>query len=68
MRKVILSLGLVVGILALAVGLWGLVVTPYDRLLPVPYRFISFGVVAMMGTLVLLVITFAHGARAGDVD
>jgi hypothetical protein len=68
MRKVILALGLGVGLLALAVGIWGLVVTPYDRLLPVPYRFMSFGATAMMGALTLLVITFAHGARAGDIE
>ena len=68
MRKVILSIGLAVGLVALAVGIWGLAVTPYDHLTPYPYRFVSFGAVAMMGTLVLLVISFAHGARAGDVD
>ena len=68
MRKVILSLGLAVGLVALAVGIWGLAVTPYDHLTPYPYRFISFGATAMMGTLLLLVITFAHGARAGDIE
>ena len=68
MRKVILSLGLAVGLVALAVGIWGLVVTPYDHLTPYPYRFISFGATAMMGALTLLVITFAHGARAGDIE
>ncbi|GAA3567587.1 hypothetical protein GCM10022197_24680 [Microlunatus spumicola] len=68
MRKVILTLGLVVGIIALGVGIVGLVMTPYDHLTPYPYAFVSYGAVAMMGTLVLLVITFAHGTRAGDVD
>ena len=51
-----------------AVGLFGLVTTPYDHVVPVPNRIISYGAVAMMGTLVLLVITFAHGTRAGDID
>ena len=68
MRKVILSLGLVVGIIAFGVGIWGLAATPYDHVVPVPYKIVSFGVVAMMGTLVLLVITYAHGTRAGDID
>ena len=68
MRKVILSLGFVVGIVALGVGIWGLAATPYDHVVPVPYKIISFGAVAMMGTLVLLVITYAHGTRAGDLD
>ena len=68
MRKVILSLGLAVGIVALGVGIVGLIVTPYDHVVPVPYRIISYGAVAMMGTLLLLVITFAHGTRAGDID
>ena len=68
MRKVILSLGLVIGLIALAVGIGGLVVTPYDHVVPVPYRIISFGAVAMMGTLLLFVIVFAHGTRAGDID
>lgn len=68
MRKVILSLGLVVGLVALAVGIWGLAATPYDHVVPVPYRIVTFGAVAMMGTLVLLVITFAHGTRAGDLN
>jgi hypothetical protein len=68
MRKVILSSGLVVGLVALAVGIWGLATTPYDHLTPYPYAFVSFGAVAMMGTLLLLVITFAHGTRAGDLD
>jgi hypothetical membrane protein len=68
MRKVILSLGLVVGIVALGVGIFGLATTPYDHVVPVPYKIVSFGAVAMMGTLVLLVITYAHGTRAGDID
>ena len=68
MRKVILTIGLVVGIVALGVGIFGLAVTPYDHLTPYPYAFVSYGAVAMMGTLVLLVITFAHGTRAGDID
>ena len=68
MRKVILSLGLAVGLAAWVVGIWGLAATPYDHVVPVPYKIVSFGVVAMMGTLVLLVITYAHGARAGDND
>lgn len=68
MRKVILTSGLVLGIVALGVGIWGLVVTPYDHLTPYPYAFVSWGAVAMMGTLLLLVITFAHGTRAGDID
>jgi hypothetical protein len=66
MRKVILSLGLVVGLLTWATGIWGLATTPYDHVVPVPYRIVSFGATAMMGTLVLLVITYAHGTRAGD--
>jgi len=28
----------------------------------------AFGASAMMGTLLLLVITFAHTTRAGDID
>ena len=68
MRKVILGSGLVVGIIAWAIGIYGLVVTPNPHLVPVPYRVISFGATAMMGTLLLLVIAFAHGSRAGDVD
>lgn len=68
MRKVILTSGLVLGIVALGVGIWGLVVTPYDHLTPYPYAFVSWGAVAMMGTLLLLVITFAHGTRTGDID
>lgn len=68
MRKVILSLGLAVGIAAWAVGLFGLVTTPYDHVVPVPYRIVTFGAITMMGTLVLLVIVFAHGTRAGDID
>jgi hypothetical protein len=68
MRKVILSSGLVVGLIALAVGIFGLATTPYDHVVPVPYKIVSFGAVAMMGTLVLLVITYAHGTRAGDID
>jgi hypothetical protein len=66
-RKVILSVGLVVGIIALGTGIWGLATTPYDHVLPVPYRIISFGAVGMMGTLLLFVITFAHGSSAGDI-
>jgi hypothetical protein len=68
MRKVILSLGLAIGIIALGTGIFGLATTPYDHVVPVPYRIISFGAVAMMGTLLLLVIVFAHGTRAGDID
>lgn len=68
MRKVILSLGLVVGIAAWAVGLVGLATRPYDHVVPVPYDIVSWGVVTMMGTLILLVIVFAHGTRAGDID
>ncbi|MGI3783515.1 MAG: hypothetical protein ACRYG2_22345 [Janthinobacterium lividum] len=68
MRKVILSSGLVLGVIALAVGIFGLATTPYDHVVPVPYRIISFGVVSMMGTLLILVVTFAHGTRAGDFD
>jgi hypothetical protein len=65
-RKVILTSGLVLGIIALAVGIYGLVVTPYDHLTPYPYAFVSYGAVAMMGTLLLLVITFAHASNAGN--
>lgn len=68
MRKVILTIGLVVGIVALGVGIFGIAVTPYDHLTPYPYPFVSYGAVAMMGALLLLVITFAHGTRAGDID
>ena len=68
MRKVILGLGLVVGIAAWAVGLIGLFTTPNLRLQPIPNEVAAFGVTAMMGTLLILVITFAHGTRAGDVD
>lgn len=68
MRKVILSLGLVVGLAAWAVGLWGLATTPYEHVVPIPNRITAFGATAMLGTIVLLVIVFAHGARAGDVD
>jgi hypothetical protein len=68
LRKVILSLGLVVGIIAWAVGIYGLVTTPNPHLIPIPDRVTTFGVVAMMGTLLLLVIVFAHGTRAGDMD
>jgi hypothetical protein len=67
-RKVILTLGLVVGLAALAVGIVGLAITPYNHLTPYPYPIVSYGAVAMMGALLLLVITFAHGTRAGDVD
>jgi len=68
LRKVILGLGLTIGIVAWGIGLWGLAVTPNPHVVPVPYRVISFGAVAMMGTLLLLVIAFAHGSRAGDID
>lgn len=68
MRKVILTLGIVVGVIALGVGIAGLILTPYDHVVPVPYRIVTYGVVAMMGTLTILVITFAHGTRAGDLD
>jgi hypothetical protein len=67
-RKVILGLGVAVGIVAWAIGIYGLVVTPNPHVIPVPYRVISFGASAMMGTLLLLVIAFAHGSRAGDID
>ena len=68
MRKVILSLGLAVGIVAWAVGIYGLVTIPYDHVVPVPYDIVAFGASAMMGTLLLFVIVFAHGTRAGDID
>jgi hypothetical protein len=68
MRKVILGLGLAIGIVALGVGIFGLATTPYDHVVPVPYKIVSWGAVAMMGTLLLLVISFAHGTRAGDID
>lgn len=68
MRKVILGLGLAVGIAAWAVGLIGLFSTPNPHLQPIPNEVSAFGVTAMMGTLLILVITFAHGTRAGDVD
>ncbi|GAB2592033.1 hypothetical protein [Microlunatus antarcticus] len=68
MRKVILGLGLAIGIVALGVGIFGLATTPYDHVVPVPYKIVSFGAVAMMGTLLILVIAFAHGTRAGDLD
>ena len=68
MRKVILGLGLVVGIAAWAVGIFGLVTQPNPHVIPVPYPVISFGASAMMGTLLIFVIVFAHGTRAGDTD
>lgn len=68
MRKVILGLGLLVGLAAWAVGLIGLFSTPNPHLVPIPNQVTVYGVVAMMGTLLLLVIVFAHGTRAGDVD
>lgn len=68
MRKVILGLGLAVGLAAWIVGLIGLFSTPNPHLVPIPNEVTTFGVVAMMGTLTILVIVFAHGTRAGDVD
>lgn len=68
MRKVILGLGLAVGLAAWIVGLVGLFTTPNPHLVPIPNSVTAFGVTAMMGTLLLLVIVFAHGTRAGDVD
>ena len=68
MRKVILGLGLAVGLAAWIVGLVGLFTTPNPHLVPIPNTVTVFGVTAMMGTLLLLVIVFAHGTRAGDVD
>jgi len=67
-RKVIMGLGLAVGIAAWAVGIVGLVSTPNPHLLPIPNPVTAFGASAMMGTLLLLVITFAHTTRAGDID
>ena len=68
MRKVILGLGLAVGLAAWIVGMVGLFSTPNPHLVPIPNEVTTFGVVAMMGTLTVLVIVFAHGTRAGDVD
>ncbi len=68
MRKVILSLGLLIGLAAWIVGLVGLLSIPNPHLLPIPNPVSAFGVSAMMGTLLMLVVTFAHGTRAGDVD
>lgn len=68
MRKLLLGGGLAVGIAAWAVGLIGLFSTPNPHLVPIPDEVTVFGVVAMMGTLLILVIVFAHGTRAGDVD
>ena len=68
MRKVILGLGLAVGLAAWIVGLIGLFSTPNPHLVPIPNEVTTYGVVAMMGTLTILVIVFAHGTRAGDVD
>ena len=68
MRKVIMSLGLVVGIVAWAIGIIGLVTTPDPHLYPIPNSVTAFGACAMMGVLLLLVITFAHATRAGDID
>ncbi|HEY0241013.1 MAG TPA: hypothetical protein VGC37_20465 [Friedmanniella sp.] len=68
MRKVVLGLGLAVGLAAWVVGLVGLVTTPNDHIVPVPYHVISYGASAMMGTLLIFVIVFAHGTRAGDID
>lgn len=68
MRKVVLTLGIVVGVIALGVGIVGLVVTPNDHVVPVPYRIVTYGAVAMMGSLTILVIAFAHGTRAGALD
>ena len=68
MRKVILSLGLAIGVVAWAIGLYGLVSRKYDHLLPVPYNVMGFAASAMMGTLLILIVVFAHGTRAGEVD
>ena len=68
MRKVILSLGLAIGIVAWGIGIFGLVSRKYDHLLPVPYNVMGFAASAMMGTLLLFVVVFAHGTRAGDID
>ncbi len=68
MRKVIMGLGLALGIVAWGVGLFGLATTTYPHVVPVPNTITAYGCVAMMGTILLLVIVFAHGTRAGDVD
>ena len=68
MRKVIMGIGLLIGIAAWATGIIGLVSTPYPHLVPIPNRITAFGCTAMMGTILLLVIVYAHGTRAGDID
>jgi hypothetical protein len=65
---VIMILGVVVGIAAWAIGLYGLATTANAHVVPVPNRLTVFGAVAMMGTVTLLVTVFAHGTRAGDLD
>lgn len=68
MRRVIMILGLVVGIVAWAVGIFGLVTTPDPHLYPIPNPVTAYGACGMMGVLLLLVITFAHVTRAGDIE
>ena len=63
----ILGLGLAVGLAAWVVGLVGLVTQPNSHVIPVPYPVISYGASAMMGTLLIFVVVFAHGTRAGDL-
>ena len=59
MSRVIMSLGFAVAIVAYIIGIWGLVASG-DAL--------GFAVTAMMGTLLALVMTFAHGSRVGDQE
>ena len=67
-RTVVMSLGSVVGLAAWVVGLYGLATTHNAHVIPVPTRLTVYGVFAMMGTLLLFVLVFAHGTRAGDID
>src|SRR4051794_40327801 len=63
-----MGLGLAVGIVAWVIGIIGLVSIPNPHLLPIPNAVTAFGACALMGTLLLLVITSAHTTRGGDID
>ena len=68
MRRVVMGLGLVIGLAAWGFGIYGMATTPSPYVVPVPTRVTVHGVSAMMGTLILFVLVFAHGTRAGDID
>ena len=59
MSKVIMSLGFTVALVAYVIGVWGLVARE---------NVLGFAVTAMMGTLLALVMTYAHGSRVGDQE